>query len=591
MSAICGLIGWGGRRSSERDLAGVMAALAPLGPHGGGIWSGGAGELSVAVGAALRKRTPEDEADVQPATGADGDLVLVGDVRLDNRAELGAGNGPDSAVLIASYRRWGERMLERLSGSYAFALVDRRRGGVLLARDHVGVQPLVVHERPGMLAFSSTPLSLTALDGVPRRLDKRRAAEVLALAMHSERTFVEGVRWLPPGGAIWASAAGVRRRQWWRPRLHDTRDGDPPEAFDAEMRALLDAAVAPMLRSSGRVGAMASGGPDPPSVAATAARQVAPEPLPTYTSAPPPGWSGPSVRGWDADESPLVRELAAVHPNMRPRFVHVEPGTSLFGRHERLWELGAEPDRNPCTSLWNDAMSLRAAEDGVTTLLSGELGNFFFSAAGQGWLVALLRAGRLATLARETRAWSRTARQPLHAAVRRHLLGPLEPPRLRQARRRLRGVPSLEEQWMAGTALRHEHAAALELPKLLPQIDETGRGDMRGSFLVGALAVGTGASARLAREALTGIERRDPTGNRSVIEAALRQPEWVRRRDGISRAVARNAAADRLPSTISGRRRRGEQLPDWLDLMTAARGELQMEVEAMAEHEASRELI
>jgi len=223
--------------------------------------------------------------------------------------------------------------------------------------------------------------------------------------------------------------------------------------------------------------------------------------------------------------------------------------------------------------------------------LSGELGNFFFSAAGQGWLVALLRAGRLATLARETRAWSRTARQPLHAAVRRHLLGPLEPPRLRQARRRLRGVPSLGEQWMAGTALRHEHAAALELPKLLPQIDETGRGDMRGSFLVGALAVGTGAPARLAHEALTGIERRDPTGNRGLIEAALRQPEWVRRRDGISRAVARNAAADRLPSTISGRRRRGEQLPDWLDLMTAARGELQEEVEAMAEHEPSRVLI
>lgn len=591
MSAICGVVRLDGRPGSVADLAGVMTALEPLGPDGGGTWSGWAGRLGVAVGAALRRRTPEDARDAQPASDGD-DLVLVGDVRLDNRSELGAADDrPDSAVVLSAYRRYGEAMLDRLCGSYAFALVDRRRGGVLLARDHMGYQPLVVHRRPDTLAFASTPLSLTALDGVERRLDTQRAAEVLALAMHSDRTFVEGVRWLPPGGAMWIGAAGIRRWQWWRPRLHDTRDHEPHEAFEQEMRTLLDISVGAMLRSSGRVGAMASGGLDSTSVAATAARLLSPDELPTYTSVPPPGWSAPSMRGWDADESPLVRDLAAMHPNMKPRFVHVEPGTSLFGRHERLWELGAEPERNPCSSLWIEAMLERAAGDGVTTLLSGEAGNFFFSASGEDCLVQLLRAGRLRTLVSESRLWGETTGRPVRAIVRRHLAASLQPPWLRRVRRRRSGAASPLERWMASTALRRDRVAALDLPGLLPQLSEGTRSNSRETALAAALSGGAHAHARLAREALTGVERRDPTGDRRLIEAALRQPDWVRRRDGIGRAIARNSMADRLPTSISQRRRRGEQLPDWLDLMSAARAELQAEVDAMAEHETSRELI
>ena len=71
----------------------------------------------------------------------------------------------------------------------------------------------------------------------------------------------------------------------------------------------------------------------------------------------------------------------------------------------------------------------------------------------------------------------------------------------------------------------------------------------------------------------------------------MRQPEWVRRHDGITRAVARGAMADRLPPEIVHRRARGEQLPDWLDIMTAAREEVATELEQLEEHPTSRELI
>ena len=66
--------------------------LAPLGRDGGGRWSGEAGGCGVAVAAGLRRSTPEDSADDLPASGLDGTVVMVGDLRLDNRGELAPGS-------------------------------------------------------------------------------------------------------------------------------------------------------------------------------------------------------------------------------------------------------------------------------------------------------------------------------------------------------------------------------------------------------------------------------------------------------------------------------------------------------------------
>ena len=75
------------------------------------------------------------------------------------------------------------------------------------------------------------------------------------------------------------------------------------------------------------------------------------------------------------------------------------------------------------------------------------------------------------------------------------------------------------------------------------------------------------------------------------MEVALSQPEWARRHDGMNRAVARGAMADRLPEAIVRRTRRGEQLPEWLDLMTAHRASYAQELDALEQHETSRRLI
>ena len=598
MSAICGAVGLDGRPWGAADLDGMVRTLAPLGRDGGGRWSGTAGRCGVAVAAALRRSTPQDAADRQPAQSRDGSLVLVGDLRLDNRDELAGLLGlrdhrpvADSAFVLAAYERWGEGALQRIVGEFALAIVDHRRGGVLLARDHVGTRPLVFHERRDVVAFASTALALTAFDGVGHALDVRRATEVLARVFDTGRTFVRGVRWVPPASALWIGASGVRRWTWWKADPHEIRDLGSPAAHARELRDALDRAVAARLRSVGAVGAMTSGGLDSASVTATAALLLAPAPLRTYTSAPPPGWRGSAVPDWDADESALVRELATMHPNIRPSFVHVAQGESLFALHEPLWSLGAGPAPNPCNMLWAHAICARSAQDGVTTLLSGSRGNMFLSADGPEWLAALVRAGRLPAAVREAAAWSAVSGESAAGTLARRGVYAQLPAPVRRARRALVGRDDARADWIAATALRPELYADIDLLALRPRLDQRRSFDRRQEALSSAMAAAGQAETEAALAAHTGVEERDPSADRRVIEVAMRQPEWARRHDGVTRAVLRGAMADRLPASIVQRTRRGEQLPDWLDVLTASRTELAGELEELRSHPTSRELI
>ena len=147
MSALAGLWNLGGKRDAADGCARMLAAQEIYGPHDGGKWSDG----SLALGRRLYRTLPEDAFDRQPLQGAGERLVLVADVRLDNREELGASLdlAParartlcDADILLACLERWSEAALERLVGDFAFALWDGGAKRLVLARDFLGERPL-----------------------------------------------------------------------------------------------------------------------------------------------------------------------------------------------------------------------------------------------------------------------------------------------------------------------------------------------------------------------------------------------------------------------------------------------------------------
>jgi asparagine synthase (glutamine-hydrolysing) len=105
--------------------------------------------------------------------------------------------------------------------------------------------------------------------------------------------------------------------------------------------------------------------------------------------------------------------------------------------------------------------------------------------------------------------------------------------------------------------------------------------------------LGAAAQAELyaAVRARWGIELRDPTADRRLVELAVTQPEWWRRHKGEWRAIPRAAMRDVLPTEIVDRQTLGAQQPDWLDRLTVARHEILAELEEMRDHHASYDLI
>ena len=110
-------------------------------------------------------------------TSGDGALTIVfnGEVfnYLELREELRAAGhafrtGTDTEVVLAAYAAWGRDCLLRFNGMWAFAILDRRRGEVFLARDRLGVKPLYYALAGDRFLFASECKALLADPAVGR---------------------------------------------------------------------------------------------------------------------------------------------------------------------------------------------------------------------------------------------------------------------------------------------------------------------------------------------------------------------------------------------------------------------------------------
>lgn len=582
-SAICGILSFGRTAGDPEPLDGVLDELAPFGSRA--AFEDVAGEgLRASVGA----RWTGDEPALVGVAAGDG-VAAVGDIRLADHgglaAELGqSGSTAAIALVAAAYRRWGDDCPRHLRGDFACAVVDAARGTALVFVDHAGSRPVAVHHGEGRIAFASSALALTALASVGHELDLDRVAEALALAP-SPRSYVRGVTMVEAGTALAVTTAGVRSWRWWDPEAIAIDDLGSLDRHAGALWERLDAAVQAASTDASRLGVSLSGGLDSTAVAAAAARSRATEVVRTYTSVPPPGWVAPPTALTDPDESPLVRELVAAYPTLRPRFIDTTH-RDLFAGHEPLWELGAVPLRNSMNAMWTTAITEEASADGVDVLLTGAAGNWAFSADGPRVLVELVRHGRLLRATHEARARAGRTGRPVGQVLRRELVdlavGPV---------RHRRAPGRRSRRWLGGTALRPEAAASVDLIGRLPVLGDPddSRWARRVDRLFGFAPMSS--AQHLAVRAWWGLDTRDPTVDRLLLECALAQPEWWRRHDGIDRAVARRAMAGRVPASIVDRTRRGAQLPDWFDRLAESRESLRAELEAARDHPPSRALI
>jgi asparagine synthase (glutamine-hydrolysing) len=278
---MCGFAGvaYRERRGVALELLTRMGAvLRHRGPDGCGYYAG------ARVGLVhLRLSIIDPAGGAQPLGNEDGSVLIAYNGEVYNyrelRRELGAHGhrfrtASDTEVLVHAYERWGEAMLERLNGQFAFALYDRRRETVLLARDRFGVRPLFYAHRAesGALYFGSEIKAVLASGEVPAAPDYAGLDQVFTFwATRPPRTPFAGIRALEPGcAAVWR--AGRLRLHRYYALEYPEAAAEPAGALDA-LDGLLRSSVELRMRADVPVGGYLSGGLDSSITCALAAAQ------------------------------------------------------------------------------------------------------------------------------------------------------------------------------------------------------------------------------------------------------------------------------------------------------------------------------
>lgn len=255
--------------TSESTIRAMTSILAHRGPDQEGY------HVEPRIQLGVRRLSIQDVAGGgQPIWNEDRSVVLVFNGEIYNFRELTRelrdrghrfNSRTDSEVIVHLYEELGKECVQRLNGQFAFALWDRGRGKLLLARDRVGLKPLFYTVVDGILVFASEIKSILLHPKVPREMDPRCLDQVFTFFMPvNPRTMFRNVSNLPPGRLIEVDAGGLREQRYWEPPVLNleqstaAKDGEWVE----RLRAALEKSIGYRMIADVPIGVFLSGGLD-----------------------------------------------------------------------------------------------------------------------------------------------------------------------------------------------------------------------------------------------------------------------------------------------------------------------------------------
>jgi asparagine synthase (glutamine-hydrolysing) len=317
---MCGIAGalFEGPHESRADLVvrKMVAALRHRGPDGAGVCHveapGGRVHVDVALGhtrlavidLSNRASQPMQDEDSPVAVTFNGEIYNFADLRRElERRGRHFRSQSDTEVILQGYHEWGEAVVERLHGMFAFAIWDGRDERLVVARDRLGIKPAYYVEGRGHFLVASEIRALFASGLVEARVEPEALDQYLAYqTTATPRTLIRGVRLLEPGVVLTRRAGRPSAgRAYWQLARHVDRSAasDSPAAARERVGALLADAARRHLVSDVPIGVFLSGGVDS-SVLALQMARAGGRPRTFTVSFPGTAW----------DEGPVAREIA-----------------------------------------------------------------------------------------------------------------------------------------------------------------------------------------------------------------------------------------------------------------------------------------
>jgi asparagine synthase (glutamine-hydrolysing) len=559
---MCGIVGLVNLNPSEPIdelvLKRMRDTIRHRGPDGEGLWVEGP------VGLGHRRLAIVDPAGGhQPMTNEDESCWIVLNGEIYNHAALRPGlearghryaTRSDTETILHAYEEEGERCVERLQGMFAFALWNRARGQLLLARDRLGIKPLYYAVTDTQLVFASEIKAILAAGALQPRFNAAILPEFLAARFTAgDETFFVGVRKLLPGRTmVWSQGEGFRQRRYWRLPLETDESPAGFKERAAEVRTRLEAAVRSHLMSDVPLGLFLSGGIDSSALAALMAPMLR-EPVRTFSV---------GFEEREANELAYAR-LAAQAVGAEHREVVVSP-EAFFGALPRLvWH---EDEPIAFTSSVPLYFVSRLAREHVKVVLTGEGADELF-----------LGYNRYRVTAWNERfggAYQARVPGPLRGALR--SIAARLPSRVRRyTDRTFLSLPP------GPRSLFYENFSVFSTARQHPLLADPGLLAARDPYAEGLRCYGEGPGGTLERMSradmqtylvellmkqdqmsmAASVESRVPFLDHVFVEHAMAMPARFKLRGWETKAVLREALRDLVPRPILKRRKMGFPVP------------------------------
>jgi asparagine synthase (glutamine-hydrolysing) len=568
MCGIAGIIYADGHRPVERGLLQAMGnAIAHRGPDAEGFWT------DAGVGLAHRRLSIIDlDGGDQPIGNEDGSIQVVFNGEIYNYQDLRRGlvarghqfrTKSDTEVLVHLYEEHGAALVERLRGMFAFALWDRARRELVLARDRLGIKPIYIYRDAEKLVFGSEIKAILACPDVPRAVDPAAVEDYLAYGfIPGARTIFRGIEKLPPAHVLSVRPGGFAgpARRYWQLRI-EPDFGPTADEWQDEIRAKLAETTRLHLIADVPVGAFLSGGIDSSIVVALTAGATQGR-LQTFSM----GFAEERY-----SELPFAREVANRFGTEHFEEIVSPDAVSLIDELTHYYD---EPFAD--SSAIPTFLVARLASRSVKVVLSGDGGDEAFGgyaryahdlkeSAVRRWLPAWFRREALSPVAR---AWPKADWLP-HPLRAKTALSNMA----LDAGSAYANTLTLCRQPLRRRLMHPDLAASLNghVPEhLILASYATAPAD---DALAGMIAADTATLlpddflVKVDRASMAhGLEVRPPLVDHEILELAARIPSQWKIRGGQTKWILKQAAKGSLPESILHRKKQGFEIPidDWL---------------------------
>lgn len=276
---MCGIAGIFDTRGSREINEALLARMNQVQFHRGPDEGGQHTEPGVAL-AHRRLSIIDLSSGHQPLFNEDGSVVVVFNGEIYNFQELAKElaelghvfrTHSDTEVIVHAWEQWGEACVQRFRGMFAFALWDRNRQTLFLARDRLGIKPLYYAVLAnGLLIFGSELKALQAHPDLPHEVDPRAVEDYFAYGYVPEpKTILRHAFKLAPGYTLMLrrGEAAPQPRQYWDVPFKPVNYSSESEASEELVHRLREAVSSHMI-SEVPLGAFLSGGVDSSAVVA-----------------------------------------------------------------------------------------------------------------------------------------------------------------------------------------------------------------------------------------------------------------------------------------------------------------------------------